>query len=242
VDWGGKLGHAIVPLRPALAPMRIAPSLPPDWRGVAVRGGRLSVHKGGKQIDAFEGDILFTHEGISGPASLGLSRSAAHAMEKGKVALHYDFFPASEFTDLDNTLNQLVLANRGKQIDSILRGMLPDRIVPFLLESVHVPASTRGYVLTREARRSIVGLLKSWRIGNIGGIELDRGEVTAGGISLDDVVPQTMESRKVKGLYFAGEVLDIAGPIGGYNLQAAFSTGFVAGSAAARSLLDAAHS
>jgi predicted flavoprotein YhiN len=147
-----------------------------------------------------------------------------------------------EFTALDNTLNQLVLANRSKQIDSILRGMLPDRIVPFLLESVRVPASTRGHVLTRESRRIIVGLLKSWRIGRVGGIELDRGEVSAGGISLDDVTPRTMESRKVKGLYLAGEVLDIAGPIGGYNLQAAFSTGFVAGLSAAGSLPDAGQS
>jgi predicted Rossmann fold flavoprotein len=163
-------------------------------------------------------------------------------METGEVALHYDFFPAAEFTELDSTLNHLILANRGKQIDSILRGMLPDRIAPFLLESVHVPASTRGHVLTRESRRSIVGLLKSWKIGSIGSIDLDRGEVTAGGISLDDVVPQTMESRKVKGLYLAGELLDIAGPIGGYNLQAAFSTGFVAGLSAARSLLDSRQS
>ncbi len=238
IHWGAKLAHAIVPLRPALAPMRIDPPLPQDWRGVAVRGGRLSIHAGGKQIDSFLGDILFTHEGISGPASLGLSRSAAQAMEMGKVALHYDFFPAAEFTELDSTLNRLILANRRKQIDSILRGMLPDRIAPFLLESVHVPESTRGHVLTRESRRSIVGLLKSWKIGSIGSIDLDRGEVTAGGISLDDVVPQTMESRKVKGLYLAGELLDIAGPIGGYNLQAAFSTGFVAGLSAARSLLD----
>ena len=116
--------------------------------------------------------------------------------------------------------------------------MLPDRIVPFLLGIIQVPPSTRGYVLTRDARRRIVGLLKSWEIGKIAGIDMDRGEVTAGGISLDEIVPQTMESRNLRGLYVAGEVLDIAGPIGGYNLQAAFSTGFVAGMSAARSWLE----
>jgi predicted Rossmann fold flavoprotein len=238
ISWGARLSHTIVPLRAALAPIRIHPLLPAEWRGIPIRGGRLSLYSGGRQIDSCPGDILFTHEGISGPAALGLSRSAAVAMEKGDVALHLDFFPAAEFTELDGELNRLILANRGKQIGSIVCAMLPDRIVPFLLGQIQVPLSTRGYVLTREARRRIAGLLKSWEIGRIGGIDIDRGEVTAGGISLDEIVPQTMESRNVRGLYAAGEVLDIAGPIGGYNLQAAFSTGFVAGMSAARSWLE----
>jgi hypothetical protein len=154
------------------------------------------------------------------------------------VALHLDFFPDAEFTDLDLELNRLILASRGKQIGSILCGMLPDRIVPFLLGHIRVPPSTRGYVLTRDARRKIVALLKSWEIGTIGRIDMDRGEVTAGGISLDEIAPQTMESKIIRGLYVAGEVLDIAGPIGGYNLQAAFSTGFVAGMSAARNWME----
>ncbi len=238
ISWSARLSHTIVPLRAALAPIRIHPPLPSDWRGIAIRGGRLSLYSGGRQIDSCPGDILFTHEGISGPAALGLSRSAAVALEKGDVALHLDFFPAAEFAELDGELNRLILASRGKQIGSIVCGMLPDRIVPFLLGGIQVPLTTRGYVLTREARRRIVGLLKSWEIGGIGGIDIDRGEVTAGGISLDEIVPQTMESRNVMGLYAAGEVLDIAGPIGGYNLQAAFSTGFVAGMSAARNWLE----
>jgi predicted Rossmann fold flavoprotein len=237
VTWGDELSHAIVPLRPALAPMSVTPALPSDWRGVALRGGRLSLHADGKRIESWEGDILFTHEGISGPAALGLSRRAALARETADVTLRYDFFPSKEFAELDGDLNRLITAGRGKQIDSIICTLLPDRIVPFLLNRINVSPQTRGYVLTRDARRRIVGLLKSWEIGTISGIDLDRGEVTAGGISLDDVVPQTMQSRKVKGLYVAGEVLDIAGPIGGYNLQAAFSTGFVAGLSAARDWL-----
>ncbi|HMK38890.1 MAG TPA: aminoacetone oxidase family FAD-binding enzyme [Bacteroidota bacterium] len=237
ITWGAELSHSIVPLRAALAPIRVHPALPAEWRGIAVRGGRLSLHRGGRRIDSFSGDILFTHEGISGPAALGLSRSAALALEESGVSVHLDFFPASDFTELDSGLNRLILANRGKQIDSLLCSFLPDRIVHFLLASVQVSPLTRGHVLTRDARRRIVGLLKSWEIGTINGIDMDRGEVTAGGISLDDIVPQTMESRKVRQLYVAGEVLDIAGPIGGYNLQAAFSTGFVAGMSAARNWL-----
>jgi hypothetical protein len=234
VSWGAELNHTIIPLRPALAPLRVHPPLPSEWRGIAVRGGRISLYSGGVQINARQGDMLFTHEGISGPAALGLSRSAAVAMEEADVMLHFDFFPAAGFPELDDRLHQLIIANRGKQIDSILCGILPDRIVPYLLGVVQVPPETRGYVLTRDARRGIVGLLKSWKIGKVCGIDIDRGEVTAGGISLDEIVPRTMESRKVKGFFAAGEVLDIAGPIGGFNLQAAFSTGFVAGMSAGR--------
>ena len=111
---------------------------------------------------------------------------------------------------------------------------LPNRLVPHLLSSLQVAAETRGDYLTREERRSIVRLFKSWELGNVSVVQLDRGEVTAGGISLDEVDPKSMHSRKVKGLFLAGEVLDIAGPVGGYNLQAAFSTGYVAGREAAR--------
>ncbi len=238
ISWGAGLTHTIIPLRPALAPLRVHPPLPVEWRGIAIRGGKLSLYGGGRQIDSWPGDILFTHEGISGPAALGLSRSAAVALEKGDVALYLDFFPGAEFTELDRDLNRLITEGRGKQIGSIVCAMLPDRMVPFLLGQIQVPPSTRGYVLKRDARRKIVGLLKAWKIGTIGGIDIDRGEVTAGGISLDEINPRTMESRNVRGLYVAGEVLDIAGPIGGYNLQAAFSTGFVAGESAARSWLD----
>ncbi len=233
ISWGENLRHTIIPLRPALAPIRVMPPLPREWRGVAVRGGRLSLRAGGKDIGSWDGDMLFTHEGISGPAPLGLSRSAARALENGDVALHFDFFPCKDFTELDDLLNGIITAHRGQQIGSILCGILPDRMVPFFLGLVRVPPSTRAYVLTRESRRNIAGLLKSWNIGTVERIDLDRGEVTAGGIALGEIDPRTMESKIVRGLYVAGEILDIAGPIGGYNLQAAFSTGYVAGMSAA---------
>jgi hypothetical protein len=106
-----------------------------------------------------------------------------------------------------------------------------------LLVSAGVAPATRGYVLKREERRSIAGLLKGWQIGRVASIPIEQGEVSAGGVALDEVDPQTMRSRKVPGIYLCGELLDIAGPVGGYNLQAAFSTGYVAGESAARALL-----
>jgi predicted Rossmann fold flavoprotein len=231
--WAARLGHTIVPLRAALAPIAIRPALPGGWRGVAIRGGLLAVYAGGTKREEYQGDILFTHEGISGPAALEVSRGAALAIESGEAELRLDFFPGKDHPALDAELNELILARRDRMISTHLEGWLPDRIVPYLLQRAGVDPGKRGHVLTREERRSIVGLLKSWTIGTIAAVPLHRGEVTAGGVSLDEVDPRTMRSRRVSGLCFCGEILDIAGPVGGYNLQAAFSTGFVAGETAA---------
>jgi hypothetical protein len=230
--WAATLGHTVIPIRPALAPLILFPPLPLTWRGIALRNGRLTARAGGKSIAFWDGDVLITHEGVSGPAPLELSRQVAVAMEHASVTIEYDFFPGKEFPLLDSELTDLFRERQG-MVENILEQWLPNRIIGSLLRSVGVDPSTRGYALTREGRRSIVSLLKGWTMGTVSRIPLDRGEVTAGGISLDEVDPQTMHSRKVRGLFVCGEVLDIAGPVGGYNLQAAFSTGFVAGESAA---------
>jgi predicted Rossmann fold flavoprotein len=235
--WAEELGHTIVPIRPALAPISLRPPLFSAWRGIALRGGQLSVHADGRKLASWDDDVLITHEGISGPAALELSRSAAVAAERGAVTVEFDFFPAREFEVLDNELTVLIQSNRGKMIGTLLEAWLPNRMVPGLLGSIGADPAVRGHTLTRETRRSITRLLKSWAMGTVASIPLDRGEVTAGGVALREVDPHSMHSRKIGGLYICGEVLDIAGPVGGYNLQAAFSTGYVAGESTARDWL-----
>lgn len=232
--WAAALGHTVIPIRPALAPISVAPGLPKEWRGIAVRNGRLTVIASGRQRASWTGDILFTHEGISGPAALGVSRDAALHLESGPVVLSFDFFPDRDHATLDADLNDLTRSRGARTLETVLDEWLPNRMVPWLLERAGVPAGVRGLALTREHRRAVVGLLKQWQMGSVASISLDRGEVSAGGVALDEVDPQTMRSRKVRGLYVCGEVLDIAGPVGGYNLQSAFSTGFVAGESAAK--------
>jgi predicted Rossmann fold flavoprotein len=230
--WAQELGHTMVPLRPALAPIGVDPPLPKEWRGIALRGGCLSVFRGERKLADWNGDVLFSHEGISGPAGLEMSRVAAESLEKGDTTLRFDFLPLLEFPRLDAALNAMILQERGKMICTLLEKWLPNRIVPGCLASVGIDPKTRGHVLTRGDRRRITQLLKSWTIGKVSRIDIERGEVTAGGVCLDEIDPHTMRSRKTNGLYICGEVLDIAGPVGGYNLQAAFSTGFVAGKTA----------
>jgi hypothetical protein len=232
--WARGLGHTVIPLRPALAPILLTPPLPREWQGVALRGGRLTARVGGNPIVSRDGDILITHDGISGPAVLEIARPAAVALEEGPVSLAYDFFPSIDMAGLDQELIGKIEQHRGMRIASLIEQWLPNRMIDRFLRSAAIDPATRGYALTREARRTIVALFKSWEIGAVREIPLERGEVTAGGISLDEVDPRTMGSRLVRGFFPCGEVLDIAGPVGGYNLQAAFSTGFVAGESAAQ--------
>lgn len=231
--WASALGHTIVPLRPALAPMSIAPPLPREWQGISIRDCRLFAVSDNKRYSSWDGDLLFTHEGVSGPAALELSRSVAVARESGAVELYVDFFPQKDFEELDDLLLTLVQSNRNRSIGTVLDAWMPNRLVEPFLAGIDVDAQTRGHVLSRQDRRVLVRALKEWRIGTVAAISIERGEVTAGGVALDEVNPRTMQSKIVRGLYLCGEVLDIAGPIGGYNLQAAFSTGYVAGEHAA---------
>ena len=231
--WASALGHTVVPIRPALAPIVVKPVPPREWQGIAIRDCRMSAMSGGRRIASWDGDMLFTHEGLSGPCALEISRAAAKASETGPVTVVLDLFPLQEFEELDRMVGEAVLANRQRIIGKVVDAWLPNRLVePFLVQA-GVDPQMRGHVLTRDVRRAIVHRLKEWPLGTVERVPLERGEVTAGGIALNEVDPRTMRSRIIRGLYPCGEVLDIAGPIGGYNLQAAFSTGYVAGETAA---------
>jgi predicted Rossmann fold flavoprotein len=231
--WARELGHTVVPLRAALAPIYLEPAPPPDWSGVAVRDCLLRARAGGRIIARWRADLLFTHKGISGPTALGVSREVALALEQGAVTLDVDLLPdrppealAGELTSPEHRA-----ARRG--VRSLLDAWLPNRLVPAVLENAGVEAGTPLHQLSRTGRNRLIETLKGWPLGAARAVPLERGEVTAGGVALDEVDPATMASRKVAGLYLCGEVLDIAGPVGGYNLQAAFATGYVAGGAAA---------
>ncbi len=226
IAWARDFGHTIVPLQPALAPISLAPAAPSSWRGVALRDGALGVFSGGRLVQRCRGDVLFTHEGLSGPAALDCSNAAA---THDDVTLSWDFLPEMAEREVDTMLLERVARERGRFIQSHLFELLPNRIVPEILSAIGVPPETRGHVLTSVQRKAIVRMLKGWVIGTVKGVNIERGEVTAGGIALADIDPHTMASRKIRGLFFAGEILDIDGPIGGYNLQAAFSMGALAG-------------
>lgn len=228
-----KTGHTIVPLRPALAPIKLSNKFPYGWGGVAIRDAELICFVNNRKIHSERGDFLFTHEGISGPVVLELSKYAATELGKNTVELKLDTQPDKDAKIIDSEIQQLFKLHPNKQIGSIAGLFLPNRLVNHFLNTISVNPDKPCKGLKKEERKQLVKLVKEMFIGTIASIDITKGEVSAGGISLKEVDPKTMQSRLIKGLYCCGEVLDIAGRIGGYNLQAAYSTGFTAGKSAA---------
>ena len=202
-------------------------------QGRSHRASAVILATGGKVISRWRGDLLFTHKGISGPTALGVSRDVALALEHGPATLDADLLPDRPPEDLAAELTSAEHRAARRGVRSLLDAWLPNRIVPAILAQAGVDPTTPLHQLPRPARNRLIETLKGWPLGAVRAVPLERGEVTAGGVSLDEVDPATMASRKVPGLYLCGEILDIAGPVGGYNLQAAFSSGYVAGEATA---------
>ena len=232
--WLEELGHTVVPLRPSLAPILLQPTPPPEWQGISIRDCILKAKVGGKLTAEARGDLLLTHEGISGPATLEMSRDAFIALEENPhVDISVDAVPDEIEAELQEHLRAEIVANGGRKTETLVELFVPQRLAIYILKSAGVDASKKCHQLKKEERSAIVRTLKDWNLGIVKEIPLERGEVTAGGVDLREIEPKTMRSKILKGLYICGEALDVAGPIGGYNLQAAFSTGFVAGEAAA---------
>ena len=229
--WLENLDVPTLPWSPALAPIPLkAPR--PLWEGVALRSGtlRLLEGEGGRRIGDFMGDIVFTKNGISGPAALELSSRTEAARRRGKAWLVYDFAGLSE-TELDKELRHEQVENPHQSCRNWLQRWIPERVAESQLSEVAAEriGELRLKDLPKDIRRKLVGWVSGLPLGLAGAVSLERGEVAAGGIVRSAVDPQTMRVKNWENLLVCGELLDIDGPVGGYNLQAAFSTGFVAG-------------
>ncbi|NTU68588.1 MAG: aminoacetone oxidase family FAD-binding enzyme [Chlorobiaceae bacterium] len=257
VRLASSVGHAVATVLPALAPVFFAQSPDPGLVGVTLRGVGL-VAESGKESDMRRGDILVSHRGISGPACLSLSRSVAAMMAAGNGAptLFADFFPGHDEPSVAAFVLDHASRNGSQLAKSFLQRcpMAPARLGPgaresglgvmtipnaFVPEIMRRAGITEGQtlsVMTRQQRRELVSVLKRFELGKARKVPLDKAEVSAGGVSLSEIDPKTMESRLHRRLYCCGELLDYAGEVGGFNLQAAFSTGWAAGRSAALAL------
>lgn len=237
--WARELGHTVVPIRAALAPIYL--ELEEAWvsalSGVALRDVVLKARYGGKEIERARGDLLFTHHGISGPDALEVSRACAERMPEGPVTLEVDLMPDRKPEEVAAWAVDFVNKHPKRQIASILDDLVPTSVVPFLFSAAKSDSSTVIAQFDKKARNRLVEVLKGWPLGAVRAIPMEKGEVVAGGVSLEEVDPHSMRSKKVEGLYLCGEVLDLAGPVGGYNLTAAWATGYVAGESAAQDAL-----
>ena len=229
------VGHTIVPIRPALVPLETAGDVAPRLQGLSLRHVTVQVWVNGeKQAEAF-GEMLFTHFGLSGPIILSLSRQVVDALRLGQsVVLSIDLKPALDEHTLDARLLRDLDVHGKQQFRTLLKGLLPGKLIPVCIDSTSIPPDKAGHQITAQERKRLRTWLKDFRLEVSGYRPFTEAIITAGGVDVREVDPRTMASRLVEGLYFAGEVLDVDADTGGYNLQAAFSTGWVAGRSAVR--------
>ena len=225
-----KLGHTIIPIKPALSPILVREEFIKEWQGISLKNVRLAVFTGDKKIDERFGEMLFTHFGLSGPIALDISASVWDNLElKKNVTLSINFKPAMDHKKLDARLLREFEASPAKSIKNIFKNLLPQGIIKRFLEYCAIDENKSASQVTAGERKRLVGGLFDLRLTPRGVMPVKDGIVTRGGVNTKEINPKTMESKLLKGLFLAGEVIDIDAKTGGYNMQAAFSTGWVCG-------------
>jgi len=257
------LGHSIVKLKPALVPLIVhEQKLAQSMQGVSLRNVRATAFQGeASRIDATLtpqidygrgekkvprppliesrfGEMLFTHFGVGGPIILLMSLAVTEALEYGSVAILIDLKPALTKEQLHKRLQRDLDQSGKRKIAGIIKEYLPAKMIEPFIELTGIDKEKMAHQIAAPEREKIVELLKALRFSIKSPLPLGKAIVTAGGVALDEIDPRTMASKKVEGLYFCGEVMDIDADTGGYNLQAAFSTGYVAGESAAEHVMQ----
>jgi predicted Rossmann fold flavoprotein len=225
-----KFGHTIVTTKPALVPLTVQPEWIGELRGITIPDVSLKVMPPeGKALAARRGSMLFAHFGLSGPAPLDVSWAVSGHPAPTTLTLEADFLPNVPEPTLDEYLRTESLASGKKQLAVVLSEKLPRRLADQLLVLGGMAVDRKAAALSKPDRAKLVASVKRLRLPLRGTLGFEKAEVTAGGVSLDEVDSRTMQSKRQPGLYFAGEVLDLDGWIGGYNFQSAWSTGWLAG-------------
>jgi predicted Rossmann fold flavoprotein len=230
-----KLGHTIQPIYPALVPLKTKEEWVKEASGLSLRNVRAKLFDGEKLLGSEFGEMLITHFGVSGPIILTLSRFVAPRVEEGRtLRLEIDLKPALDEERLDARLQRDLDKYTRKSLRNALKDLLPKALIPVVIAETGIPPERPAHQVTKGDRHRLLRTLKGLPLTVTGTLSLSAAIVTQGGITLNEVDPRTMASRLVKGLYLAGEVLDLAADTGGFNLQAAFATGYAAGRHAAQ--------
>ncbi|MBE6838007.1 MAG: NAD(P)/FAD-dependent oxidoreductase [Ruminococcus sp.] len=229
-DFAKACGHTVVTPTASLVPIVTEEKYPADMMGLSLKNVTLNItdKTTGKRIFSEQGEMLFTHFGVSGPIVLSAS-SHIRESERGRYLLTIDMKPALSEEKLDLRLQRDFAERINKDYINCLGGLLPSKMIPVFVKLSGIAGDTKVNQITREQRKSIVSLLKAFPMTMKCFRPVDEAIITSGGVSVKEISPKTMESKLVKGLYFAGEVIDVDAYTGGFNLQIAFSTGYVAG-------------
>lgn len=229
LTFAENLGHTIIPTIPSLVPLKINELFVKDLQGLSFSDVEVSLYQKNKKITKQIGDILFTHFGISGPMILNLSKHVVTARKSGVVELRINFKPKQDEKQLDLFLQKIFHNNGKKTIKNIWNNFVPSKFVDVMLDLAKIDPEKLANSISKEERKKILEILHSLKLTVVGDMGFEQAIVTSGGVSLKEIDPKTMQSKLINNLYFAGEILDIDGITGGYNLTVAWSTGYTVG-------------
>ncbi len=227
-------GHRITPLSPALVPMEVKEWYAKELMGLSLRNIEITITDGTKKLFQDFGEMLFTHYGVSGPVILSASSIVGSRLKEKELVLHIDLKPALTREQLDKRILREFEANHNRQFKNASAGLFPAKLRPVMVELSGISEDKKVNEITREERKKFADLIKNFTMTLTGLRSYNEAIITQGGVSVKEIDPGTMESRLVKGLFFAGEVMDLDAVTGGFNLQIAWSTGFLAGTHAGR--------
>ncbi len=238
-NWLEKMGHTIIKPRPSLVPIQIKESWIKKLSGLSFKNIKASLAINGKIIKKQNGDILFAHFGLTGPLILDMSKDIGLALNKskdidfeknrGKLKLLIDLHPEKNQEEMELFFQKLIEKNSNQEVKNILTNFLPVKIIPFILYFAGVEDDLKGTKITKEIRGRIIKVVKKIEFNIISLVGFDRAMVTCGGVSLKEIDNKNMKSKIIDNLYLAGEIIDLDGPCGGYNLQMCWTTGYLAG-------------
>ncbi len=227
------VGHTVVKPIPALVPLETNGDIAQRLQGLNLKNVKAVIWVDGKKAGEAFGEMLFTHFGLSGPIILTLSRIAVAALQNNsKVEVTIDLKPALDEQKLDNRLLRDLNEHGKKQLSNIFRNWLPASMIPVFIEELKLDPEKMCHQVSSNERKQIRHMMKNLRFEVLKNRSFKEAIITAGGIATKEISPKTMESRRIKGLFFAGELIDVDAETGGYNLQIAWSTGWLAGSSA----------
>lgn len=228
--WAREAGHKVTDLSPALVPFEVEEIEDVKaLQGLSLKNVEIAVHMGKRQLYREQGEMLFTHFGVSGPLLLSASSFCAKAIRKSPLALIIDLKPALTMEQLDARILRDFSEGRNRQFKNSLGHLYPAKLIPVIIQRSGIDPDKPVNAVTRQERQDLCQVTKGFSFTLTGLRGFNEAIITQGGISVKEIDPATMESKKVKGLYFAGEVLDLDGVTGGFNLQIAWSTGWAAG-------------
>lgn len=227
--WAKSAGHKVINPSPSLVPIIVKENFIKDLEGLSLKNVLINIWQNNKKKDERLGEALFTFNGMSGPIILNMSKNIGSLLENGEVELRIDFKPALDYKTLDQRIQKDFDENKKKTFKNSLGKLLPKKIIPIMIKLCEIDPNKKVTEITKVERKKLLKLLKEFEleIKSIGGF--DKAVVTTGGVDLKEIDPKTMQSVIIDNLYFAGEILDLDGPTGGYNLQACWSSGRLAG-------------